>query len=150
MSHLDFINTTQFYLPYFFNVLHVCNLLCQGIQYVFIYLAKVFCTCQRMIVPFFSYHFVICDVFVSLPHLARRGSSDGCESSWHDACGPGFHPHVRHILSWRFGHENLSTDILSLPLIQEGQLSVTGERMGTKYFARRPECSMIVNEVFFL
>ena len=27
------------------------------------------------------------------------------------------------------GHEILSTDILSLPLIQVGQLSVTGERM---------------------
>ena len=31
------------------------------------------------------------------------------------------------------GHENISTAILSLPLIQEGQLSVTGERMGTEY-----------------
>ena len=36
--------------------------------------------------------------------------------------------------SWRFGQEKLSTDILSLPLIQEGQLSVTGEGMGTKYW----------------
>ena len=33
----------------------------------------------------------------------------------------------------RFGHENVSTTILSLPLIQEGQLSVTGERIGTNY-----------------
>ena len=41
--------------------------------------------------------------------------------------------HVRHILSWRFGHENISTAILPLPLIQEEQLSVTGERMCTKY-----------------
>ena len=38
------------------------------------------------------------------------------------------------ILSLRFGHENISTAILSLPLIQEGQLSVTGGRMGTKYW----------------
>ena len=30
------------------------------------------------------------------------------------------------------GHEIISTDIVSLPLIQEGQVSVTGERMGTK------------------
>ena len=81
-----------------------------------------------MIVPFFSYHSVICDLYVSLSHLAGRGRSVGCESSWHDAGGPGFHPHVRHILSWTFGHEEVSTDILSLPLIQEGQLSVTGER----------------------
>ena len=37
------------------------------------------------------------------------------------------------ILSLRFGHENFSTTILSLLLIQEGQLSV-GEKMGTKYW----------------
>ena len=47
---------------------------------------------------------------------------------------PEFNPHVRHILSWRLGHENISTAILSLPLIQEEQLSVTGERMCTKYW----------------
>ena len=29
------------------------------------------------------------------------------------------------------GHETFSTVILSLPLIQEGQFSVSGERMGT-------------------
>ena len=32
------------------------------------------------------------------------------------------------------GHEIISTVILSLPLIQEGQLSVTGKRMCTKYW----------------
>ena len=42
--------------------------------------------------------------------------------------------HGRHILSWRLGHENISTAILPLPLIQEEQLSVTGERMCTKYW----------------
>ena len=35
---------------------------------------------------------------------------------------------------WRLGHENISTAILPLPLIQEAQLSVTGERMCTKYW----------------
>ena len=45
---------------------------------------------------------------------------------------PEFDPHVRHILSWRLGHENISTAILPLPLIQEEKLSVTGERMCTK------------------
>ena len=44
-----------------------------------------------------------------------------------------FDPHVRHILSWRLGHENISTATLPLPLIQEEQLSVTGERTCTKY-----------------
>ena len=47
---------------------------------------------------------------------------------------PEFDPHVRHILLWRPGHENISTAILPLPLIQEEQLSVTGERMCTKYW----------------
>ena len=60
-----------------------------------------------------------------------RGSSIGSEFAWH-ASGPEFDPHVRHILSWRLGHENISTAILPLPLIQEGQLSVTGKRMCTK------------------
>ena len=32
---------------------------------------------------------------------------------------------------WRFDHEIFFTVILSLPLIQEGQLSVSGERMCT-------------------
>ena len=65
--------------------------------------------------------------------LTGRGSSIGSESAWH-ASGPEFDPHVRHILSWRLGHENISTAILSLPLIQEEQLSVTGERICTKYW----------------
>ena len=61
-------------------------------------------------------------------------SSIGSEFAWH-ASGPEFNPHVRHILSWRLGHENISTAILPLPLIQEEQLSVTGERMCTKYWS---------------
>ena len=65
--------------------------------------------------------------------MTGRGSSIGSESAWH-ASGPEFDPHVRHILSWRLGHENISTAILPLPLIQEEQLSVTGERMCTQYW----------------
>ena len=38
---------------------------------------------------------------------------------------------VCNILSWSFDHEIFSMVILSLPLIQEGQLSVSGERMCT-------------------
>ena len=60
-----------------------------------------------------------------------RSSSIASVFPWH-ASGPEFDPHVRHILSWRLGHENISTAILSLPLIQEEQLSVTGERMCTQ------------------
>ena len=62
-----------------------------------------------------------------------RGSSTGSVSAWH-ASGPEFDPRVRHILSWRLGHEKISTAILPLPLIQEEQLSVNGERMCTKYW----------------
>ena len=41
-------------------------------------------------------------------------------------------PHVRQHSFVENGHEIISTAILSLPLIQEGQLSVTSERMCTK------------------
>ena len=44
---------------------------------------------------------------------------------------------VGNILSWRFDYEIFSTVILSLPLIQEGQLSVSGERM----------CTILVNRL---
>ena len=43
---------------------------------------------------------------------------------------------VGNILSWS-DHEIFSTVILSLPLIQEGQLSVSGERM----------CTLLVNRL---
>ena len=67
--------------------------------------------------------------------FVERGSSIGCASAWY-ADGRGFDPHVwQNILSWRFDHEKKSTAILSLPLIEDqGQLSITGERMCTKYW----------------
>ena len=71
--------------------------------------------------------------FASFFKFTGRSSSIGSEFAWH-ASGPEFDPHVRHILSWRLGHENISTAILPLPLIQEEQLSITGERMCTKYW----------------
>ena len=64
---------------------------------------------------------------------AGHGSSIGGVSTWH-ARGSEIDPHVRHILSWRLGIENISTTILPLPLIREEQLSVTGKRMCTKYW----------------
>ena len=36
--------------------------------------------------------------------------------------------------SWRLGHKKNSTAILPLPLIQEEQFSVNGEKMCTKYW----------------
>ena len=65
--------------------------------------------------------------------ITSISSSIRCASAWY-ADGRRLDPRVRqNILSLRFGHENKSTPILSLPLIQEDQLSVTVERMGTKY-----------------
>ena len=49
----------------------------------------------------------------------------------------GLTPWIGNILSWRFDHEIFSIVILSLPLIQEGQLSISGERM----------CSILVNHL---
>ena len=48
------------------------------------------------------------------------------------ADGRGFDPYVRQHSFVEIGHYIISTAILSLPLIQDGQLSVTGERMCTK------------------
>ena len=62
---------------------------------------------------------------------AGDSSSIGCAPVWF-ADGRGCDPHVRQHSSVEIGHEIISTAILSLPLIQEGQLSVTGERMCTK------------------
>ena len=70
---------------------------------------------------------------LSLRDMTGRGSSIGSEFAWH-ASGPEFDPHVWHILSWRLGHENISTAIVPPPLVQEEQLSVTGERISTKYW----------------
>ena len=78
-----------------------------------------------------SYYIVLANK-VAL-HCAGCGCSIGCASAWY-ADGHGFNPNVwQNILSLRFGQEKISMTILSLPLIQEGQLSVTGKRMGTKY-----------------
>ena len=65
--------------------------------------------------------------------MAGQGSLFGFASAWY-AGGRGFDPHVRQHSSMEIGHEIIYTAILSLPLIQEGQLSVTGERMCTVYW----------------
>ena len=55
------------------------------------------------------------------------------------------HGEVGNILSWRFDYEIFSTVILSLPLIQEGQLSVSGERMCTILVNRLEDKACAVN-----
>ena len=63
--------------------------------------------------------------------IAGLGCSVGCASDWRPG-GRGFDPRRGRQHSFvEFDHEIFSTVILSLPLIQEGQLSVSGERMCT-------------------
>ena len=63
--------------------------------------------------------------------FAGLGGSVGCTSDWWSG-GCGFDPKwVGNILSWRFDHEIFSMVIFPLPLIQEGQLSISGEGMYT-------------------
>ena len=65
---------------------------------------------------------------------AGRYSSVDSDVAW-ESRGTAIDPRVRHIFSWRFGHDLvISTAILPLPLIQEEHLSVNGERMGAKYW----------------
>ena len=61
------------------------------------------------------------------------GSLVGCASARY-ADSRGFDPQVRQHSFMEIGHEIISTAILFLALIQEGQLSVTGERICTKYW----------------
>ena len=44
------------------------------------------------------------------------------------------HPHFRQYSFMEIGYEIISTAILSLPLNQEGQMSVTGERRCTEFW----------------
>ena len=59
---------------------------------------------------------------------AGRASSPGKQTVVGSILKPGT------FVRWRFGHEKNSTTILSLPLIQKGQLSVTDKKMSTKYW----------------
>ena len=66
-----------------------------------------------------------------LEMICGPGGSVGCASDWRPE-GRGFDPRRGRQHSFvEIDHEIFSTVILSLPLIQEGQLSVSGERMCT-------------------
>ena len=54
------------------------------------------------------------------PQVSRRGSSVGSDAA-RDAKCTAIDPRIRHILSKRFGHENISSAILPLSLVQEEQ-----------------------------
>ena len=65
------------------------------------------------------------------------GGAVGCASDWRPG-GRGFDPRRGRQHSFvEIDHEIFSMVILSLPLIQEGQLSVSGERM----------CTILVNRL---
>ena len=77
-----------------------------------------------------SYDFYTADLAASVAHL-------DAPSDWRPG-GHRFNPHRGRQHSFvEIDHEIFSTVILSLPLIQEGQLSVSGERM----------CTMLVNRL---
>ena len=68
---------------------------------------------------------------------AGLGGAVGCASDWRPG-GRGFNPcRGRQHSFVEIDHEIFSTVILSLPLIQKGQLSVSGERM----------CTILVNRL---
>ena len=85
-------------------------------------------SCKQCSIIFFLFCRTILILFSFLHKtLASLGGSVGYTSNWWSG-GCRFHP--ANILSWRLhDHEIFSTIMLSLPLIQEGQLSVSGERM---------------------
>ena len=69
--------------------------------------------------------------------VAGLDGAVGCASDWRPG-GRGFDPRRGRQHSFvEIDHEIFSTVILSLPLIQEGQLSVPGERM----------CTILVNRI---
>ena len=77
--------------------------------------------------------------FISfLPYISTQKQEDPV--AWWDALPPGIQTVEGLILRstktlfWGIGQEIISTAILSLSLIQVGQLSVTGRRMCTKYW----------------
>ena len=88
-------------------------------------LSSYFDECQKNEIHLLYLHF--------FRNIVGRGSSVGCASAWY-ADGRRFDPQVRQHSFVDIDHEIISMAILSLPLIQEGQLSVSGERMCTKYW----------------
>ena len=75
---------------------------------------------------------LVYEILGHLPYFkAGLGDSVGCASDWRPG-GRGFDPRWGRQRSFvEIDHEIFSTVVLSLQLIQEGQLSVSGERMCT-------------------
>ena len=82
------------------------------------------------------YHFTSCDSCICIQEPASVAQLDA-PSDWRPG-GRGFNPRRGRQHSFvEIDHEIFSTVILSLPLIQEGQLSASGERM----------CTILVNRL---
>ena len=79
-----------------------------------------------------THHLMLITYLVSNSHeMASLSGSVGCASDWRTG-GHGLKPRRGRQHSFvEIDHEIFSTVILSLPLIQEGQLSVSGKRMCT-------------------
>ena len=78
------------------------------------------------------WHYFGDDYSYNILEAIGHGSSVGSASARY-ADGREFDPHVLQHSFVEFYH-GVTTAILSLSLIQEGQLSVTGERICTKYW----------------
>ena len=72
-----------------------------------------------------------------LKFFAGRGSSVGRAFTWYGPVAVSILPSGKHSLE-EIGQETISTTILSLPLVQEGRLSVTVERMCTNGTGKLP------------
>ena len=78
-------------------------------------------------------------------HMSQRPILHGVVSDWRPG-GRGFNPRRGRQHSFvEIDHEIFSAVILSLPLIQEGQLSVSGERMCTVLVNRLEDKACPVN-----
>ena len=84
--------------------------------------------------PYFNFQMI---TSVNISELSASVAQLDAPSDWRPG-GRGFNPRRgRHHSFVEIDHEIFSTVILSLPLIQEGQLSVSGERM----------CTILVNRL---
>ena len=79
----------------------------------------------------YKYGHIYCHVLLKQVWV-RRAQLPRCSSDWYSRdCG--FDPPVRQNSFVDIGHEIISTAFFFIPLIQIGQLSVTGKRMCTRY-----------------
>ena len=100
-------------------------------------MALMFCLVTLVVLYILSRHYSVRYVTYYTPSLPVSVAQLDAPSDWRPG-GRGFNPRRGRQHSFvEIDHEIFSTVILSLPLIQEGQLSVSGERM----------CTILVNRL---